>query len=173
MDVDWVDIATGVVLFIVGVGVGAFVVAEFPAVQERTQTYQQTPGEIVQSSVVAIDTDNDGRTEYRPVVRYQYDVDGETYQSTRVQLDGSDTIDTEQKQRATRIAAQHTVNGSVTVSYATENPTNAFLSHNGTTYVGIIIATLLSLFLTISGINTFRLGLQGEERPQLSRRKDD
>jgi hypothetical protein len=113
--------------------VGGFLVVMgvVPTVSHNLAVQENQPTEAtVQSTDVAVKTDDDGDTSYRPVVTYAYTVDGETYTNDNV-FPGGFTRWDGSREWAERIAGQYDPGDAVTVQYRPGHPDHAYLRNDG------------------------------------------
>jgi hypothetical protein len=113
--------------------VGGFlvVVGVVPTVSHNIAVQENQPTEAtVQSTDVAVKTDDDGDKSYRPVVTYEYTLDGETYTNDNV-FPGGFTRWDGSREWAERIAGQYDPGDAVTVQYRPGHPDHAYLRNDG------------------------------------------
>jgi hypothetical protein len=113
--------------------VGGFlvVVGVVPTVSHNIAVQENQPTEAtVQSTDVAVKTDDDGDKSYRPVVTYEYTLDGETYTNDNV-FPGRFTWWDGSREWAERIAGQYDPGDAVTVQYRPSQPDHAYLRNDG------------------------------------------
>ena len=88
-------------------------------------------GKIVGSTLetyVSYDDDGDARTMFRPLVTYEYEVEGEVYTSSQVKVGGFSSSNLEGSER--KKLAAYPVGGAVEVRYDPFNPQDALLEFN-------------------------------------------
>jgi len=113
--------------------VGGFLVVMgvVPTVSHNIAVQENQPTEAtVQSTSIDVKTDDDGDRSYRPVVTYEYAVDGETYTNANV-FPGGFTRWDGSRARAERVAGQYEPGDRVTVHYRPGDPGNAYLRNDG------------------------------------------
>jgi hypothetical protein len=111
-------------------------------------------GKIISSvleSYISYDDEGDATTMYRPVITYEFEVDGEVYTSTQVRVSGFAASNLERSQR--KKLAAYPEGGEVVVHYNPYSPQDALLEINPSKInlgmvIGIIggIATLYFAF---------------------------
>jgi ethanolamine utilization microcompartment shell protein EutS len=113
--------------------VGGFLVVMgvVPTVSHNIAVQENQPTEAtVQSTDVAVKTDEDGDKSYRPVVTYEYTLDGETHRNDNV-FPGGFTRWDGSRAWAERIARQYAPGDRVTVHYRPGEPGHAYLRNDG------------------------------------------
>ncbi len=134
------------VLLLIGAFLAVFGVV--PTVSHNVAVQENRPTEAtVQSTDVAVQTDDDGDRSYRPVVTYEYTVDGETYTTDNVFPGGFARWD-DSRARAERIAGQYRPGDTVTVHYRPGEPGHAYLRNDGfpdVWWVGLLCVMVLGL----------------------------
>jgi hypothetical protein len=113
--------------------VGGFlvVVGVVPTVSHNIAVQENQPTEAtVQSTDVAVKTDDDGDRSYRPVVRYEYTVDGRSYTNDNV-FPGGFRRWQGTRAWAERIADQYDAGDRVTVQYRPGQPADTYLRDDG------------------------------------------
>lgn len=127
------------------------------AVQENTGTATAT----VTATDIDVQTDDDGDESYRPVVSYEYTVDGETYENENVFPGGF------QRSRSSRswaegIVSEYEVGSEATIRYNPDDPTRAYLRNDGlpSLWIGGIVYAIVALlgaaWLIRTGIRRWR-----------------
>ncbi|PSQ36805.1 hypothetical protein BRD11_00915, partial [Halobacteriales archaeon SW_12_69_24] len=120
--------AIGVLLLVGGFLV---VMGVVPTVSHNIAVQENQPTEAtVQSTSVDVKTDADGDKSYRPVVTYEYTVDGETYTNDNV-FPGGFTRWDGSRGWAERVAGQYEQGDVVTVQYRPGQPGHAYLRNDG------------------------------------------
>jgi hypothetical protein len=120
--------AIGVLLVVSGF---LAVMGVVPTVSHNIAVQENQPTEAtVQSTEIDVKTDDDGDKSYRPVVTYEYTVDGETYTNSNV-FPGGFTRWDGSRAWAERIAGQYESGDRVTVHYRPGAPGNAYLRTDG------------------------------------------
>lgn len=119
-----------------------------PTVSHNIAVQENEPVEAtVQSTDVAVKTDDDGDRSYRPVVTYEYTVDGESYTTDNV-FPGGFTRWDDSRAWAERIAGQYSPGDRVTVYYRPGEPGHAYLRNDGwpdVWWAGILAVLVLAL----------------------------
>lgn len=129
--------------------VGGFlaVMGVVPTVSHHIAVQENQPTEAtVQSTDVAVKTDDDGDRSYRPVVTYEYTVDGETYTEDNV-FPGGFTRWDGSRAWAQEIADQYQPGDRVTVHYRPGQPDHAYLRNDGlpdSWWLGLLCALVLA-----------------------------
>jgi len=139
-----------------------------PTVSHNIAVQENEPVEATaQSTDVAVKTDDDGDRSYRPVVTYEYTVDGETYTTDNV-FPGGFTRWDGSREWAERIAGQYQRGDRVTVQYRPGEPSNAYLRNDGfpdVWWVGL----LAILVVAVGGAGLIKTGFTRRKQRTLMR----
>ena len=93
--------------------------------RQSTQTWHNTTGTVLMSSVQWKRTGNSGSTTY-PVVVYQYEVNGQRYQSQRIKA-GEQFLNVRIAGQAEATVKRYPIGATVTVYYDPKNPAESAL----------------------------------------------
>lgn len=139
-----------------------------PTVSHNIAVQENQPTEAtVQSTDVAVKTDDDGDRSYRPVVTYQYTVDGETHTTDNV-FPGGFTRWDGSRGWAERIAGQYRAGDQVTVYYRPGEPGHAYLRNDGfpdVWWVGLLAV----LVFVLGGAGLIKTGFTRRKQRTLMR----
>ena len=123
-------------LFLIGicafVGIISFIIGwNTRKKNQAAATWPTVTGKIISSvldSYISYDDNSDATTMYRPLVTYQFEVDGEMYTSTQVRVTGFTATNLESSQR--KKLAAYPEGGEVEVHYNPFTPQDALLEIN-------------------------------------------
>jgi hypothetical protein len=128
--------------------IGAMLIAQALEQHSRAQTMASWPttlGRVVQAGIEPVP--DDGELRWRPIVRYMYDVNGQTVMSSGISLAaGRDSFS---EADAKRIVDPYPPNTTVVVFYNPEHVTEAVLDHSLPRYAWFSL--LAGLFLASAG----------------------
>lgn len=158
----------GAVAVLLLIGGFLVVVGVVPTVSHHIAVQENQPTEAtVQSTDIAVKTDDDGDRSYRPVVTYEYTVDGRTYSADNVFPGGFQRWD-DSRAWAERIADQYEPGDQVTVQYRPAQPGHAYLRNDG--MPGAWIAGLgCVLVLALGGAGLVKTGFTRRKQRILMR----
>ncbi len=137
---EWVMAGSGLLITIVSVicsvalplliigGLGYFLYKrnqQSMAYRQSTQTWHNTTGTVLMSSVQWKRTGNSGSTTY-PVVVYQYEVNGQRHQSQRIKA-GEQFLNVRISGQAEATVQKYPIGSTVTVYYNPANPAESVL----------------------------------------------
>jgi len=155
----------GVVILLV-IGAVAFVIGFHPVYQHNVAVQEN---QAVDATVISTDIDvdrDDDDTDYRPVVRYEYTVDGQTYTSENV-YPGQFTRWHDSRSKAESVIGDYqagsgtTAGGEqVTAFYNPDNPGDAYLRNDDGWPGGWWIITGYALLAFVGGIYLVRKGFK-------------
>ncbi|MAT13862.1 MAG: hypothetical protein CMJ46_01170 [Planctomyces sp.] len=135
------------VLFSVSLGLLALVVSVNQYTEARSSNdWPAVPGEILSSEVYLDDSARDHDPLHLPVIKYQYEVDGGTYQSKQIQIVNIHSAD---PRDANQLVEKFPVGAAVQVFHDPEDPANAVLlpGRESSAFFGIIIGGVF-VFIT-------------------------
>jgi hypothetical protein len=144
-----------------GVGMGGFTVFEHNVAVQEGQPTAAT----VLSTEIAEKTDDDGDKSYRPVVTYEYIVDGQTYESENV-FPGGFTRWKSSRSWAEDVLNQYEAGDRITVQYRPRNPGQAYVRNDGLPFTWVVGAGYAVLVL-VSGVYLIRQGFKRRKQRTL------
>lgn len=156
---DWIGIVVVVLVLLFLIAVWAFILGlddvyqHQVAVQENTGTATAT---VTSTDVYVIPyEEGDDDDEYRPVVVYEYTVDGETYENDNV-FPGDFRRYRNSQSWAEGIVAEYEVGTEATISYNPDDPGRAYIRNDGlpSSRMGGAVYALAALLLAVSFIRT-------------------
>ena len=139
-------------MYIVLIAIGLFLVVITPIsikAGKRSTTWPTVPGKVISSEVereTRTDSDDNVSVNYYPRIRYEYKVEGKTYQSTKYKLLDASTT----KKKAEEFTALFLPGNAVTVHYNPSKPENAVLQPGSQNYLYFFL--VLGVALIIAGI---------------------
>ncbi|PSP34139.1 hypothetical protein BRC63_09545 [Halobacteriales archaeon QH_10_70_21] len=154
-------------LLIVGGFLGALGVG--PTVSHHIAVQENQPTEAtVQSTDIDVKTDDDGDRSYRPVVTYEYTVDGETYTQDNV-FPGGFTRWDGSRSWAENVVDRYEPGQTVTVHYRSGEPSNAYLTNSDGMPDAWIAGALCALVIAAAGVGLIRTGFTRRKQRILMR----
>jgi len=156
-----------VALLVVGGFLGALGVG--PTVSHHIAVQENQPTEAtVQSTDIDVKTDDDGDRSYRPVVTYEYTVDGETYTQDNV-FPGGFTRWDGSRGWAQDVVDRYEPGDTVTAHYRPGEPGNAYLTNSDGMPDAWIAGALCALVITAGGVGLIRTGFSRRKQRILMR----
>ncbi|WP_254837774.1 DUF3592 domain-containing protein [Natronomonas marina] len=157
--------AVGALLLVGGI---LGVIGVVPTVSHHIAVQENQPTEAtIQSTDIAVKTDDDGDRSYRPVVTYEYTVDGETYTSDNVYPGGFTRWD-DSRGPAENVVSQYDPGDQVTVQYRPGEPGNAYLRNDG--MPGAWLAGVgCALVVALGGLGLVKTGFTRRKQRTLMR----
>jgi hypothetical protein len=126
---------------------------------QAAATWPTVAGEIISSvldSYISYDDDGDATTMYRPLITYQFEVEGDVYTSTQVRVNGFMATNMESRQR--KKLAAYPEGGEVEVHYNPFTPQDSLLEINPSkinpAMVIGVISGIVALYFAIRLITT-------------------
>ncbi len=139
-------------MYIVLIAIGLFLVVITPIsikAGKRSTSWPTVPGTVLSSDVeqkIETDADDSVSVYYYPRVRYEYKVEGKTYQSVKYKLLDASTT----KKKAQEFTALFLPGNTVTVHYNPAKPEEAVLQPGSQNYLYFFL--VLGVALVIAGV---------------------
>ena len=143
---------TNVFLFVVVIAVGLIIgflgMRQYFQAKRAEKNWKKASGVVLESNLTSFRSRNSRgnyTTKYRPHIAYEYQVDGQAFNSDRLAFGSESTSESNGRKKI----ANYPVGSEVTVHYAPDNPAKAVLE---TKAYGFISNVLLGLFFIALGI---------------------